>query len=762
MRVAILTPDHGGCSLALSNFFASHALQKTLGNHNCTTLFLGASFSGEQIGFLESQDKVLLCAEGVLDSLADRNPTAIESIAGLTNIVPLGLSARKVNNEFQLADRSREILSHWHANGGKISVRDPSAEGLLNPTLSGISTRVTGCPSILLRESGVSSHSGVIFCPPSPDSVPRYNSRDFVRKVSRLYRSLVEREKTLFLSFHREDECFGALPGISTLFAVRFPIAQVRAIASASLVVSFRIEPVLLALGNRVPAILLGIDSHDIQIAQMFGVPVLFIGGEFNSKEIANSLQYFREHYPSKEVYETIEEFENRLVEHLYEHDLLSSPSLRREVPERIELGGFKSQAKRPLLSVCCISDWEYLPSLLGLVENLKSVHGDNFQLHFLSLDRSVESFLRRTHPQLDICFYNLSDLWDVSELQKVQSRPVPLQAYSSKSRLLMKALHRVRGPVFYFDTDLYFFRSPQRLIHDLEGGSVLLFPHWNHSLPHSRLHGLFNAGMILVSPGAEPFLSWWSELCLFRCTKRASEGYFVDQGYLDMAPVFFDTVRIYRGADENVAPWNVATLGLVGKEGSGVGRAGEVAIGSFHASGSDEAGFYETKFVWDQLVTYFSDLNDPEKHRTLYMNVLTQQKDYHSRLKKLFHLFATLRNRFGMRGLILTPRVVRFLSSGIGYQCLSACSNLYDLLRRQKNFLISRFWQPSPCRDEMTTSFWISLQRRMLTQRRLKTEARPKSWEAHSTPQLCRAEPSAVIVQLSAQGRKPIESTIH
>jgi SAM-dependent methyltransferase len=93
----------------------------------------------------------------------------------------------------------------------------------------------------------------------------------------------------------------------------------------------------------------------------------------------------------------------------------------------------------------------------------------------------------------------------------------------------------------------------------------VILTPHWRASNPHVdegnfsvlQTSGIYNAGFIGVNKNAIPAMEWWSNVCEFKCKKAPGKGFFADQAYLDLLPVYFDRVKVIRHKGCNVANWN-------------------------------------------------------------------------------------------------------------------------------------------------------------------------------------------------------------
>ncbi|MEH6604194.1 MAG: hypothetical protein V7711_01315 [Pseudomonadales bacterium] len=119
---------------------------------------------------------------------------------------------------------------------------------------------------------------------------------------------------------------------------------------------------------------------------------------------------------------------------------------------------------------------------------------------------------------------------------------------------------------VLYCDSDLCFFSDASFLFQNLEEEDFLLTPHWftqcllnQPDYANNMHHGLYNAGFFGAAQGSEPILDWWAEQCLLECRRSAKEGFFLDQGYLNLIPIRFDGVRVLKHRGLNVAGWNRA-----------------------------------------------------------------------------------------------------------------------------------------------------------------------------------------------------------
>ncbi|RSK40516.1 hypothetical protein [Mangrovimonas spongiae] len=124
---------------------------------------------------------------------------------------------------------------------------------------------------------------------------------------------------------------------------------------------------------------------------------------------------------------------------------------------------------------------------------------------------------------------------------------------------LKAKAMERV----ILVDPDIYFFKSPKFLFQALKKHRVLLTPHWRSKNPNLDPvnfdwlfnGGLYNAGFFGCNKKAIPILDWWLQACAYKMTK--GDGFFVDQSYLNLMPIYFEGVYVLKHRGCNVAAWN-------------------------------------------------------------------------------------------------------------------------------------------------------------------------------------------------------------
>lgn len=163
---------------------------------------------------------------------------------------------------------------------------------------------------------------------------------------------------------------------------------------------------------------------------------------------------------------------------------------------------------------------------------------------------------------------------------------------------------------VAYLDPDTYVKDSFQYIWDVLDRKSILLTPHYFSVKEHFDGavgdaailgQGVFNLGFgaYRATPNGRKLISWWMAKLKDQCYVESSEGMFVDQKWMNYAPVFFpDDVEISHHAGVNVAIWNLHERELLIENGKYVIRRfdGEkFPLVLFHFSGFDP---FEAKVI--------------------------------------------------------------------------------------------------------------------------------------------------------------------
>jgi hypothetical protein len=208
--------------------------------------------------------------------------------------------------------------------------------------------------------------------------------------------------------------------------------------------------------------------------------------------------------------------------------------------------------------------DSNFLPMGMALHDSLLT-NGQPFHLWILCMDELVEEQLKRIAlPDVTLMPLKSIESQEVLNVKPGRSRgeycwtltPFTFQAVFDRDESIQR--------VTYLDSDLFFFDSPQILLHELEesGKHVMITDH-AYGPEYSRgslVNGRFCVQFLTFrrTTQAAKVMRWWQERCLEWCFARSEEGKFGDQKYLDSWPeLFADEVHIVRQTEKTLAPWN-------------------------------------------------------------------------------------------------------------------------------------------------------------------------------------------------------------
>ena len=150
---------------------------------------------------------------------------------------------------------------------------------------------------------------------------------------------------------------------------------------------------------------------------------------------------------------------------------------------------------------------------------------------------------------------------------------------------------------VVYLDPDIFVLSDLVELKQALDAGaSIVLTPHSLAPLNDGKdpddirlmRTGTFNLGFCAVrrSPAASAFIDWWGEHLLGDCIVDLENGIFVDQKFCDLAPCYFDNVRVLRHPGYNVAYWNLMHRTVTKSDETGAFTVNGLPLRFFHFSG--------------------------------------------------------------------------------------------------------------------------------------------------------------------------------
>lgn len=213
----------------------------------------------------------------------------------------------------------------------------------------------------------------------------------------------------------------------------------------------------------------------------------------------------------------------------------------------------------------CTIVTKSHLSWAYALNESIIEFDAES-KLHILVSDLTLDEAVVSIAPNIQIV--TLSSLENVTFANDIISKYTTNQdalRWSLKPILISYLLETGYNKVLYCDCDIFFYDNYDFLWLELEKSNFLLTPHWMNPQDPKNLDllhnvGIYNAGFLGANKNASHILSWFAKSCLFRCDTQPGHIY-VDQGYLDFIPVYFDYVKILDHKGCNISYWNSDNL---------------------------------------------------------------------------------------------------------------------------------------------------------------------------------------------------------
>ena len=127
---------------------------------------------------------------------------------------------------------------------------------------------------------------------------------------------------------------------------------------------------------------------------------------------------------------------------------------------------------------------------------------------------------------------------------------------------------------ILYLDPDIYVYDKFEALEAGLSDNQIILTPHATSPITDDKYTkemdflntGIYNLGFIGMRRGEESFklIKWWQERLRDYCYVDFEKGLFVDQIWINLAPLFFKKVFILFDLGYNIAYWNLHERSLV------------------------------------------------------------------------------------------------------------------------------------------------------------------------------------------------------
>lgn len=173
---------------------------------------------------------------------------------------------------------------------------------------------------------------------------------------------------------------------------------------------------------------------------------------------------------------------------------------------------------------------------------------------------------------------------------------------------------------IFYIDPDIYFYKPLDTLITLLDKFNIVLTPHLTvapETVTVDELvamrHGHFNLGFIGIyrSPESERFITWWKERLTRHCVIDKPMGLFVDQKWINLAPLYFEGLHVLKHQGYNMAWWNFSERKLLETNGSYFVNQMEQELVFFHFSGfKPQSEFFTGRVNTSEVFSFTKNLS--------------------------------------------------------------------------------------------------------------------------------------------------------
>lgn len=247
-----------------------------------------------------------------------------------------------------------------------------------------------------------------------------------------------------------------------------------------------------------------------------------------------------------------------------------------------------------PRTAVCTIVSKNYLPYARTLMQAIAGVY-PGWDRYVLLADETDGYFDPSREPFKLIGLQELG----LPEPQKFLFRYDVLELNTAVKPWLLERLFERDGVgrVVYLDPDICVYSELTEVERALDRGSLmvltphLLAPTIDDRRPNDAdilRAGCYNLGFIALAahPELRRFLRWWQDRLTYDCRVELSEGLFVDQKWMDLAPGLFDGVAVLRHPGYNVAYWNLQHRDV--RAGGGRPTVNGEPLAFFHFSGLD------------------------------------------------------------------------------------------------------------------------------------------------------------------------------
>jgi len=243
---------------------------------------------------------------------------------------------------------------------------------------------------------------------------------------------------------------------------------------------------------------------------------------------------------------------------------------------------------------------------------------------NFLAQAKTLADSLKEQHPEMKVFLFLVDeknpsvDYEFISSAEIITVSPEIVRGYNElvqrysllelnsdlKPHLFQYLVKRFPAAtrIYYLDADTCLYDRLDHVNGLLEVEDIVVTPHFlgptpvngSHSLETIALnYGVYNLGFIALNPlpeNSKRFLDWWGERTRQFGYNDVANGMFVDQIWLNLAPVFFEKVHSLKHRGYNMAPWNLHEREISGYENGKVLFSSGENLVMYHFSSFDHS----------------------------------------------------------------------------------------------------------------------------------------------------------------------------
>jgi hypothetical protein len=256
--------------------------------------------------------------------------------------------------------------------------------------------------------------------------------------------------------------------------------------------------------------------------------------------------------------------------------------------------------------TVFTIVSRNYFAYARTLGESLRQSNSST-DFNVLIVDRKDPAF-ETQHPDWSITW--VEDL-GIPDFEQVAFKYDILELNTNVKPTFAKYLLKRYEKVIYLDPDIFVYHSLQPIFDLLDRHAVVLTPHITEPIYDDKLpgepefltSGIYNLGFGAFNSSGESLklLTWWEQRCLHLAYNEQSQGFFVDQKWMDFVPSLCATAFILRDPQYNTAYWNLHERVVVWSDECATIEGKPLVF--FHFSGlppegDDRISKYQTRYI--------------------------------------------------------------------------------------------------------------------------------------------------------------------